>query len=129
MSRKRTIKAAELFEPIDIDLFGTTFALRPPTKSTEEAQAAKEVELRDAFKKVEEEDLDEAEARKLVMPIYYDLFEIILEPSEGEGGKKTHAKTVIKKLYEDDTPGFGFTGIQKLIGEIGEVRNDEQRPT
>jgi hypothetical protein len=127
MARTRTIKVAELFDPIDIDLFGQVFRLRNSTRSLELKSADKMEELTEAFERIAEEELDEAESRKLLMPIYYDVLDLMLEPTEGEDGKKTHAKTAIKKAYDDDK--IGLVAIRALVTEIAKAREEERRPT
>lgn len=126
MARTRTIRVAELFEPVDIDIFGTVFGLRVPTRSNEEKSAAKETELDEATESVQEKDLNEIEARKILMPLFFELLDLLLEPAD-EGEKKVHAKTIVKKLYDDDK--IGLTTIRALITEIGNVRAEERRPT
>jgi hypothetical protein len=137
-SKGRTITVAELFEPINIDFFGTVFPLRTPTRSREEKAQAKEAELEDANEEIAtrqeafESDPDknpftEAEAREIIMPLFYDMLDLLLEPAETESGKTTHAKTVVKKAYDDDK--IGLQTIQVLIDKIAQVRKEEQRPT
>ncbi len=126
MARNRKITVAELFEPVDIDIFGTVCSLRVPTRSTEEKTSTKEVELDEASQTVAELDLDEIEARKVLMPLFFDLLDLMLEPAEKDE-KKVHAKTIVKKLYDDDKIGLGT--IRALITEIAKVRAEERRPT
>lgn len=126
MARTRTIRAAELFDPIDIDLFGATFRLKTPTRSGEEALSDKETDLSEAMEKVADERLDERAARKVLMPIFYDMLDLMLEPNT-DSDKKLHAKTTVKKLYTEDK--IGLTVIRALIAEIGNARAEERRPT
>jgi hypothetical protein len=130
MARTRTIKVGELFDPITIDIYGTRFSLLPPTRSREEKTAEKEVEQLEALEKIAEDGLDEKQARKLLMPIFYDMLDLLLEPNT-DGDKKVHAKTVIKKLYDGDDPAkpMGLGTIRALIKEISNVRDEERRPT
>jgi hypothetical protein len=126
MGRTRTIKASELFDPITIDLFGTRFALRIPTRSSEEAMSELETKLDEAQAQVQEESLDEKAAREILMPIFYEMFDLMLEPNT-DSEKKLPAKKRIKELYDKDK--MGLTGIRALINEIANVRAEERRPT
>jgi hypothetical protein len=135
---RRTITVAELFEEVDIDFFGTKFALKVPTRKNEEAAQEKEAELDKANEEIEqrqeafEEDPEanpftEKDAREILMPLFYAMLDLLLEPAEDDKGKKVHAKTVVKKAYDDSV--IGLATIQKLIAEIGAVRAEERRPT
>lgn len=122
MARK-TIKAAELFDPVEVDLWGTMFRLREPTRSLEAKMEVKQSELGAAHEQTKDEQ-DEDEARKVMMPLFYDMLDLLLEPSD-HGEKKTHAKTVVKRKYEGDE--IGLSHIFALVEKLGEAATE--RPT
>lgn len=123
MARTRKINAAELFEPVEIDLWGTKFGLREATRSIEASLAEK----MEAMKNLDvDEDASEAEQLEKSLPILLDMIDVMLEPLGDEDGKKSHAKTVLKKLYDDDK--IGVSHIEALVNRLKEVAM-EARPT
>lgn len=112
----RTVTTADLFEPVNVELWGAKFKLRESTRSVEEKVAAQW----EAFQSVD----DEATGMDAIEPLA-DLLDILLEPLGDEGGKKTHAKTVIKREYEADN--IGLSHVIALCERMGET--SRERPT
>jgi hypothetical protein len=95
MTRPRTIKAAELFDEVHIDLWGTKFRLKPMTRSLEKTASEEWEALENSEETVE-----------AALPEFLSFIELLLEPIGDEQGKKTHAKTVIKRELEADNIGY-----------------------
>jgi len=96
MARARTIKAAELFDEVHIDLWGAKFRLKDMTRSLEK-QASEEWERLENS----EETVEDA------LPQFLEFMETLTEPIPDEAGKKTKVKTVVKRELDADNIGYG----------------------
>jgi hypothetical protein len=114
MARARTIKAAELFDEVHIDLWGSKFRLKDMTRSLEK-QASEE------WERLENSD-DTVEA---ALPQFLEFMETLTEPIADDSGKKTKVKTIVKRELEADNIGYGH--VIALAGQIMS-RGTEPRP-
>jgi hypothetical protein len=121
---RHTINAAELFEPVEINLFGTVFKVREPTRDVEIKISDLSTELGEALTKAAEQEESEEASRKDVLPIYYAIFDALLEPAEVDG-KKITGKAAVKELYDANT--IGMSHMDGLVEKLRSVRQD--RPT
>lgn len=113
----KTLNAAtDLFEPIEVDLWGPKFSVRQPTRAVER-------KVEEAFKKLE--GLDDDAGEDAAIDALAELLDILLEPIAGEDGKKTHAKTIIRQKYKADEIGYGH--VEMLFERISTLRSE--RPT
>lgn len=112
----RTITTADLFDKVNVELWGAKFRLRESTRSVEEKVSAQW----EAFQNVD----DEAQGWDALLPLA-DLLDILLEPAGEDGEKKTHAKTVIKREYDADN--IGLSHVIALCERMGEA--SRTRPT
>lgn len=113
----KTINAAtDLFETIEVDLWGAKFSVVQPTRAVEK-------KIGEALEEIEKipEDADE----DTVFDALAGILDLQLDPIPGEGGKKTRAKTVVKGLYKDGKIGIGH--IEALFELIAQHR--AERPT
>ena len=107
----KTINAAtDLFESIEVDLWGTKFSVRQPTRAFEK----KINDLIESLGDVPEGD------DSVQLEHYCDILNIVLEPIPDENGKKTQAKTVLKKLYAEEA--IGVAHVSALLDRISEYR-------
>lgn len=97
MSKK--ISAADLFEDVEIDLWGNQFLLREGTLKVGEQYEALQKQLQD------KDENEEATALEMAT-IYVDMLDIMLEPVAGESGKKTKAKTILLGKYKANEIGL-----------------------
>lgn len=113
----KTINAAtDLFEAIEVDLWGPKFSVRQPTRSVEKkVQAALEAI----------ENLPEDSDDKVVVDHLCELLDVFLDPIPDDDGKKTHAKTIVRKMYADEK--IGVAHVEALFERISELRSE--RPT
>lgn len=113
---KKLNAATDLFESIEVDLWGPTYSVRQPTRAIERKVAA-------VLEKIEAmpEDADDAE----IIDQLCELLDVFLEPLPDADGKKTHAKTVIRKMYQDEK--IGLAHVEALFERISALRAD--RPT
>lgn len=113
----KTLNAAtDLFEPIEVDLWGPKFSVRQPTRAVER-------KVEEAFKALEA--LPEDAAEDTAIDALAELLNVLLEPIADEDGKKTHAKTVVKSKYKADEIGLGH--VEMLFERISVLR--AERPT
>lgn len=113
----KTINAAtDLFETIEVDLWGTKYAVVQPTRAVER-------KIIDALKVVEEipDDADE----EVIFDALAGILDLQLDPIAGEDGKKVRAKTVVKALYKDGK--IGIAHIEALFEVIS--TNRAERPS
>lgn len=116
----RTITAAELFDEIEVDLWGAKFKVREATKSLN-------AKMEEPYKRLEAvETDDDAEADQLVEALA-DVLDVLLEPLGDEEGKKVKAKTVLMREWNGDRISLGrlIALFQSLEEEVGTRR----RPT
>ena len=108
----KTINAAtDLFPPFVVDLWGPTFSVRQPTRAVErKVQAALE----------EIENIPEDADDKVVVDALAELLDVLLEPLPDEDGKKTHAKTIVRKKYAAEE--IGVAHIERMFELIAEQR-------
>jgi hypothetical protein len=113
----KTLNAAtDLFEVIEVDLWGPKFSVRQPTRAIER-------QAEEALKAVEalpDDANDDTSLEALA-----GLLDVILEPIPDADGKKVHAKTVIKQKYK--TGEIGYAHVEALFDRIGALR--AERPT
>jgi hypothetical protein len=108
----KTLNAAtDLFESIEVDLWGPKFSVRQPTRSVEKKVAT-------ALKEIEQ--LPEDSDDKVVVDALCDLLDVFLEPIPDEDGKKTHAKTVVRKMYQEEK--IGLAHVEALFEKISDLR-------
>lgn len=112
----KTITTTDLFEPINVELWGSKFRLREGTRTVEEKMQAQW----EAFEQLPED----APAKDSIEPLA-DLLDILLEPLGDEDGKKVAAKTVIKREYKADN--IGLAHVIALCERMGEASG--RRPT
>ena len=113
----KTLNAAtDLFEPIEVDLWGPKFSVRQPTRAVER-------KVEEAFKSLES--LDDEASEDAAIEALGELLNTLLEPIGDEDGKKVHAKTVILKKYKADEIGYGH--VEMLFERISALRSE--RPT
>lgn len=110
----KTINAAtDLFESIEVDLWGPKFSVRQPTRAVEKKVAATLEDIQNL-----PEDADD----KVVVDALCDLLDIFLEPLPDEDGKKTHAKTIVRKMYADEK--IGVAHVEALFEKISDLRTE-----
>jgi hypothetical protein len=108
----KTINAAtDLFESIEVDLWGPKFSVRQPTRAVEKKVQA-------TLKEIER--LPEDSDDKVVVDHLCDLLDVFLEPIPDEDGKRTHAKTIVRKLYADEK--IGVAHVEALFERISDLR-------
>lgn len=113
----KTLNAAtDLFESIEVDLWGPKFSVRQPTRSVEKKVQATLEGI---------ENLPEDASDDQVVEALCDLLDVFLEPIPDEDGKKTHAKTVVRNLYKEEK--IGVAHVEALFERISELRSE--RPT
>ena len=123
MSRK--IVAAELFDEVEVDLWGYPFELVETTLKVEQRL---DEYLKRISESQENEDDPERDASTLeVAELYGDMLNIALKPLEGPEGKKTQAKTVLLKMLKDDK--IGRVHIEALVERIQDMAVERTRPT
>jgi len=108
----KTINAAtDLFEAVEVDLWGPKFSVVQPTRAVER-------KIVDALKSVEDipDDADE----DVIFDALAGILDLQLEPIPGEDGKKTRAKTVVKGLYKDGK--IGIAHLEALFEVIASHR-------
>jgi hypothetical protein len=113
----KTINAAtDLFEAIEVDLWGTKFSVVQPTRAVER-------KIIEALKAVEDipDDADE----ETVFDALAGILDLQLDPIPGEDGKKTRAKTVVRNLYKDGK--IGIAHLEALFEVIAAHR--AERPS
>ena len=113
----KTINAAtDLFETIEVDLWGTKFSVVQPTRAVER-------KIIEALKAVEEipDDADE----DAIFDALAGILDLQLDPIADEAGKKTRAKTVVKNLYKDGK--IGIAHVEALFEVIATHR--AERPS
>jgi hypothetical protein len=125
VARRNEIKVSELFKPVPVDIFGAKFKLRQATRSTEEKVQAAEEAIEEAQKRVNDEELNEQESRAQLLPLLYEMFDILLE-AEGkrkdslEAQRQFHEaelnriKNELKRLKDSDEEGSAETGSEVL---------------
>ena len=113
---KKLNSATDLFESIEVDLWGPTYSVRQPTRAIERKVQA-------IVEKMEAMPDDTADAE--LIDSLCDLLDVFLEPLPDEDGKKTHAKTVIRKMYQDEK--IGLAHVEALFERISALR--AERPT
>lgn len=110
----KTLNAAtDLFESIEVDLWGPKFSVRQPTRAVEKKVAA-------TLEAIEQ--LPENAEDKVVIDHLCDLLDVFLEPIPDEEGKRTHAKTIIRKMYSDEK--IGLAHVEALFERISELRSE-----
>lgn len=104
--------ATDLFESIEVVLWdGEKYSVRQPTRAVEKKVQATLEEI---------EQLPEEADDKAVIDHLCDLLDIFLEPIPNEDGKKTHAKTVVRKAYADER--IGVAHVEALFERISDLR-------
>jgi hypothetical protein len=113
----KTLNAAtDLFDPIEVDLWGPKFSVRQPTRAVER-------KVEEAFKNLEA--LDDEAGEDAALEALAELLDVLLEPIGDEDGKKIHAKTVVRQKYKADEIGYGH--VEMLFERISALRSE--RPT
>lgn len=113
----KTLNAAtDLFDPIEVDLWGPKFSVRQPTRAVER-------KVEEAFKKLEA--LDDEAGEDAALDALAELLDVLLEPIPDADGKKVHAKTVVRQKYKADEIGYGH--VEMLFERISTLRSE--RPT
>lgn len=137
MARATKISTADLFDPVEIDLWGNRYNLRETTRSMEEKLAAKEAELAELNLPRQKEAEEAAEAgepgpgydsvfAEKSLALSADMLDIMLDPiAEGEE-KPTHAKALIMRKYKADE--IGINHVNSLVQKLNQTLQ-EQRPT
>ena len=113
----KTINAAtDLFESVEVDLWGPKFSVVQPTRAVER-------KIIEALQSVEDipEDADE----DTVFDALAGILDLQLDPIPGEDGKKTRAKTVVKGLYKEGK--IGIAHLEALFEVIASHR--AERPS
>jgi hypothetical protein len=95
MARKKVIKASELFEPVEVDLWGTRFKLREMVGSLED-------QINELWESLEESD----KSLKEELPRFLEFIGLYLEPIPDEDGKKVTAAAAIKRELKADKIGI-----------------------
>lgn len=85
----KTITAAELFEDVEVDLWGAQFRLREGTKQVN----AQLTEKQAALEGMDDDDPD------AVVAAVAEIMDVLLEPLGDEDGKKVRAKTVLLRKW------------------------------
>ncbi len=112
----KTITAADVFENVEVDLWGAKYRLREGTRTV----ATKLIEKQVALDKVNDEDAD------AVVDAMADILDVLLEPLGDESGKKVHAKTVLVKKWEANE--LGLDRITAITNGIQDAQADRGRP-
>jgi hypothetical protein len=113
---KKLVASTDLFDAIEVDLWGDNFVVRQPTRAVER-------KVEEAAKGLDE--MDDGTTPEEVVAAMGDMLDAILEPVPNEEGKKRHAKTVVKERYAADQ--IGFAHIEALLDKIAQLRSE--RPT
>lgn len=136
MPRTHAIKASEMFEPVEVELWdGSKFRLREATRSVEDKVNDKQTEINE----LADEDgstMDDA------LPLLIEMLDILLEPlseaktesgevimekdGEGEKPKMITANDSITKALEEDK--IGISHIDALSKKLNETAM-EARPS
>jgi hypothetical protein len=113
---KKINASTDLFNAIEVDLWGDSFVVRQPTRAVERKveEAAKSLDA-----------LEEDASSEDVIAAMGEMLDAILEPVPNEEGKKRHAKTVVKEKYAADQ--IGFAHVEALLDKIAQARSE--RPT
>lgn len=111
------ITAADLFDEVDVDLWGTEFRLREGTRSVQTKLAT----AQDAIKDIDETDPDAMAAAVIA------LLDALLEPVANGDGKRTHAKTVLDKQWKADK--LGLDRLLAISDQIQKAVEDRGRPS
>ena len=116
----KTISAAELFEDVDVDLWGAQYRLREGTRDVQ-MKLAKAQAVLDGLDEVEDADPD------AVVAALADVLDVLIEPLGDDGGKKVKAATVINRKWTANELGVErLTAIAESIVNAAESRG---RPT
>ena len=113
----KKLNAAELFETIEVNLWGEgEYRVREATRKVEAQLTEMEAKLDKLG-----DDIDDL-GKEAQFDVFADMASAILVPVEGQ----VQAKTVLKKLYKADV--IGLSHVMELLDRLTEIRR-EQRPT
>lgn len=105
---RRTIKAAELFDKVAIDLWGTVFNFKEMTLALEEEVAQKWEELEGSDKPLKEE-----------LPNILEFIDLFLDPAPKAGTKNATikpSKVIEERLFK--TKDIGMTHVMGIAREL-----------
>ncbi len=112
----KTITAAELFEDVEVDLWGAKFRLREGTREVQ-------IQLVEAQKRLEELPEDDPD---LAVEALTKVLDVLLEPLGDEDGKKVKAQTVIGRKWKANE--VGLDRIAAIAEGIQSASEDRARP-
>lgn len=113
------ITAADLFEDVEVDLWGAEFRLRELTKKVSAQLTEREAVLEGA----DENDHD------AVIGAMADVLDVLLEPLGDGDGKKVRAKTVLVRKWDANEVGVDrLTAISDGIRRAAQERGNPTSP-
>ncbi|HTU15634.1 MAG TPA: hypothetical protein VMF31_10575 [Solirubrobacterales bacterium] len=110
---KKLNAATDLFEIVEVDLWGPTYTLRQPTRKIER-------QMDEVLEQLEGLPADATDEQTLAA--IAEVVNVLLEPVPDETGKKTAAKTVLKNKYKDESIGLGH--VNQLFNGLMEMRSE-----
>lgn len=111
----KTLNAStDLFEPVELNLWGSKYSLLEPTRKVEKAVETAQKVVDDLS-----DDAPEEEQFAAIVGVVDEM----LEPLPDEAGKKPpRAKTVLKGLFKQEKIGAGH--VIKLMDALAEARTE-----
>lgn len=109
MGRVHSIKASEMFEPVDIELWdGSKFRLREATRSVEDKVETQQKKINDLAEQ-------EGSTMNDALPLLIEMLDILLEPKTEAKGEDGEPILVPSKVKKDGRPTADSEEVPKMV--------------